>query len=922
MTANVHRRTPALAVNDARGLPVRQVAYLRTVVDDTPAALASRQHHDPAGRLIEQWDPRLSVPCRVSVPGLDGSALKSDSVDAGWRLHLPGLAGEPLQRWDERGTRWRTTFDEQLRVIALSENDEADVDVFTYADASADAAHNLRGQLLTQKDRSGTLSTDSFALTRQALTQTRTFEDGETFTSQWRFSPLGALLEQTDAGGHRQRSSYGLAGQLKQVHLRVSGKTDWQPVLLDMQYNAATQIIEQLAGNRVRSRWTYALADGRLHTQSSRKEAGEVLQDFEYFHDRVGNISRIEDHAFQPVYFANQLINGHRDFSYDSLYRLTRATGYDDAPPSDIPGLPQPGDPNNRLNYTQTYQYDCGGNLIELRHLRATNAYTRTMRIDPQSNRGVRWKPGDPEPVFDRLFDGHGNQQAVQPGQNLQWNVRDELQQVILIPRENQRSDAEHYTYSQGARVLKYHETFTATAEHFQQVRYLPGLEIRTRDNGEELHVISLVHARCLHWAQKKPKDADADQLRYSLDDHLGSCVMELDQQAGLINHEGYYPFGETAWMVGEHEVEVSYKFIRYSGKEMDVSGLYYYGARYYAPWLQRWVSADTEQADGPNLYAFVGNNPMRYIDPDGNARAETLIMVTSEFISVINAYSTQVVDQLHNILHPLGLNRTMVLSLVVETGYWYTATTQSGSLGSGFVDGIIPPPTEVAAYPTVGGVSGGNAAGDLAAKMLDPVTESVGINLGPLIPQTSQMSVSAIDKSLGIDRPVKEIESWKDIKSELINPALNAVLNPEFLIGRVLGAAISIVPHFLSLFKKAQDAEDIKNRLDPAKIEKIENMLNEWKTAVEQRAGWAESAFDVLGTDVILPAEMLPNVTHMTSGQRLAPITRAGMRQQTNAALRHISRAQAMVGWYKEMGTTDNQFLLKQTRANKKKAA
>ncbi|WP_311882800.1 MULTISPECIES: RHS repeat-associated core domain-containing protein [unclassified Pseudomonas] len=922
MTANLHWRTPALSVSDARGLPVRQIAYLRGTAADPPAALVSRQQHDHLGRLVDQWDPRLSAPCLSTVYSLDGSVLKSDSVDAGWRLTLPGLAGEPLQRWDQCGSCWRTTFDEQLRVIALEENSEANVEVFSYADASDNAQYNRRGQLLEQKDRSGSLSTDSFSLTGQPLNETRTFHDDQAFTSQQVFSPLGALLEQTDAGGHQRRSRFGLAGQLKQVELLISGTPDWQLVLRDAQYNANDQIIEQLAGNRVLSEWAYDPADGRLHIQSSRKDGGAVLQNLEYFYDPVGNITRIEDHAFQPRYFANQLIDGHRDFTYDSLYRLTSATGYDDAPPSDIPGLPLPSDPNNRLNYSQTYKYDSGSNLIELCHVRAGNNSTRHMRIDPHSNRGVRWTPGEPEPVFDELFDPHGNQRSVQPGQPLQWNVRDELEKVTLISRENARSDAEHYHYSQGVRVFKRHETFAANAEHFHQVRYLPGLEIRTRDNGEELHVISLGNARCLHWAKNKPDVIDVDQLRYSLEDHLGSCVMELDQQGDLTSQEGYYPFGETAWMAARHEVEVRYRFIRYSGKEMDVSGLYYYGARYYAPWLQRWVSADAEQADGLNLYAFVGNNPMRYVDPDGNTRAESVILLTSDFVSVVNNYSTELVNQLHNILHPLGLNRNMVLSFVVEGGYWYAATTHAGSLGSGFVDGIIPPPTEIAAYPTVGGVVGGNIAGDVGTKMIDPVAESGGINLGPLIPQTSKMSVSAIDNSLGIDGPVKEIKSWKDVKSELIHPALNSVINPEFLIGRVLGAAISIVPHFLNLFKKAMDNEDIKNRLDPAKIQKIENMLDEWKAAVEQRAGWAENAFDALGTDVISPAEILPNITHMTSAQRLKPITRSAMREQTNAVLGNISRAQTMVGWYKEMGTTDNQFLLKQKHTNKKKAA
>jgi insecticidal toxin complex protein TccC len=766
MTANMHRRTPALAVIDARGLPVREVAYLRAVADDTPTALTTRQQHDVAGRLVEQWDPRLCVPCLVSVHSLDGSVLKSDSVDAGWRLSLPGLGGEPLQRWDQRGTRWRTTFDRQLRVIALAENDEIDVDVFTYADASADAAHNLRGQLLAQKDRSGTLRTGSFALTGQALTQTRTFEDGEAFTSHWLFSPLGAVLEQIDAGGHRQRSRFGLAGQIKQMHLRINGKTDWQPVLLDVQYNAAEQIIEQLAGNHVRNRWTYHLADGRLHTQSSRKEAGEVLQDFEYFHDRVGNIDRIEDHAFQPVYFANQFVDGHRDFSYDSLYRLTRATGYDDAPPPDIPGLSQPSDPNNRLNYTQTYQYDRGGNLVELCHVRAGNNYTRTMRIDPQSNRAVQWKPEDPEPVFDKLFDSHGNQQALLPGQNLQWNTRDELQQVTLILRDNQRSDVEHYAYSQGSRVFKHHKTFNDTAEHFQQVRYLPGLEIRTRDNGEALHVISVGGVRCLHWAQRKPKGVDDDQLRYSLDDHLGSCVMELDQQGDLISHEGYYPFGATAWMRKYPANGIDYKTVRYSGKELDVSGLYYYGARYYAPWLQRWVSADPAgDVDGLNLYGFVGNNPILYIDNDGTQKD-----TPSNDRKDIADYS-KVLDNLGVELQTInrqlnGMFSSADIGKRVATNTGFNIAKGALTTGAGAAGATIG-----SVIPIVGTIIVGTLASKAAGAAMDKLGEYTTTST-PVLPDTQKLNPKSIysNATVGFFTPLqyakKVVKSYNPMTS------------------------------------------------------------------------------------------------------------------------------------------------------------
>ncbi|MFJ2714382.1 RHS repeat-associated core domain-containing protein, partial [Pseudomonas sp. NPDC087346] len=59
----------------------------------------------------------------------------------------------------------------------------------------------------------------------------------------------------------------------------------------------------------------------------------------------------------------------------------------------------------------------------------------------------------------------------------------------------------------------------------------------------------------------------------------------------------------------------------RYSGKERDATGLYYYGFRYYAPWLGRWINPDPAGTiDGLNLYRMVRNNPIALFDTDGLA--------------------------------------------------------------------------------------------------------------------------------------------------------------------------------------------------------------------------------------------------------------------------------------------------------------
>ncbi|MEO8647507.1 MAG: toxin, partial [Pseudomonas sp.] len=146
MNRSVHRYTPSLSVHDPRALSARQVAYLRKTADGPVESLITRQHHDLAGRLVAQWDPRLfetaPKPNLASVYSLTGEPLKVDSVDAGWRVILPGVAGEELQRWDTRGHHWRNQYDDQLRLTAVAQNDQENVETFTYADACADPAFN------------------------------------------------------------------------------------------------------------------------------------------------------------------------------------------------------------------------------------------------------------------------------------------------------------------------------------------------------------------------------------------------------------------------------------------------------------------------------------------------------------------------------------------------------------------------------------------------------------------------------------------------------------------------------------------------------------------------------------------------------------------------------------------------------------
>jgi len=61
-------------------------------------------------------------------------------------------------------------------------------------------------------------------------------------------------------------------------------------------------------------------------------------------------------------------------------------------------------------------------------------------------------------------------------------------------------------------------------------------------------------------------------------------------------------------------------KRYRYTGMERDEeTGLNYHNARYYMPWLGRWLNPDPIViGDGVNVYAYCGGNPVTYNDTEG----------------------------------------------------------------------------------------------------------------------------------------------------------------------------------------------------------------------------------------------------------------------------------------------------------------
>ena len=360
-----------------------------------------------------------------------------------------------------------------------------------------------------------------------------------------------------------------------------------------------------------------------------------VLQQLCYTYDPVGNITEIYDEAYEPVFFRNQQVKPRSCYEYDALYRLTKAEGRENATFTTAPvqagqnsiGLQFPLTDQTLRNYTQRYSYDAVGNIKKMCHIATGGSWTRHYEYAEDSNRLLRTWIGNNEPEsINYQYDTHGNMlnlANVPDDQQFRWDHRDMIQSADLIG-----GGWTYYNYdSEKQRTRK---TIEHIENNVEERIYLDGMEIyRCWKNDQlveeiETHHLFIDEQRVLMVEDVLRTDSNMLRVgvlyRYQYSNHLSSVALELDDDGQIISYEEYHPYGTSAYQAKNSELNAAAKRYRYTGKERDdETGLYYYGARYYAAWLGRWTSCDPMGGiEGNNLFTAMRNSPIMYLDPTG----------------------------------------------------------------------------------------------------------------------------------------------------------------------------------------------------------------------------------------------------------------------------------------------------------------
>ena len=177
-----------------------------------------------------------------------------------------------------------------------------------------------------------------------------------------------------------------------------------------------------------------------------------------------------------------------------------------------------------------------------------------------------------------------------------------------------------------------------------------------------------------------------------------GDIVAILDECGCTRGTYEYDAWGNIIWQGGSELLTINP--FRYRGYYYDEeTGLYYLNSRYYDPETGRFISPDSlkylepETCNGLNLYAYCGNNPVMFVDPNGCFAISTFIiglLATVGGLTIAGAAIGGISAAIHqeNIL--TGIRNGAIAGLLFGMSAALVATGVGTPLAGGFIGTLM----------------------------------------------------------------------------------------------------------------------------------------------------------------------------------------------------------------------------------------
>jgi RHS repeat-associated protein len=295
------------------------------------------------------------------------------------------------------------------------------------------------------------------------------------------------------------------------------------------------------------------------------------------------------------------------------------------------------------------YQYDAAGRMIQVAERKANKRGLCVVRFEldaagrplkkltlPQAVSGIPAVTAtfDADNRMATLLDygiphdADGNMQAIflplgaYPVGELYWDTRNRLTDVWeQVWAGNVFLGYNQTQFAYDAEGHRTHKTFNgATTRYTVNPHGLSGMSevlIEHKPNNIKRWYVWGGPAGLLYESQTNSSGTET-AVRYYHSDQVGSTLALTDASANVTGRVEYSPYGLITHVAGV--IDTPYLFNGAFGVQTDAeTGLHHMRARYYHPWLGRFISEDPIQfSGGNNWYAFTSGDPLMSLDPSG----------------------------------------------------------------------------------------------------------------------------------------------------------------------------------------------------------------------------------------------------------------------------------------------------------------
>ena len=589
-------------------------------------------NNDGAISTFYQWDGNS----RLSSQSDDKSNQTSYTYDALNRLKTTRYADN---------TQVVNTYDSDSNLISKTDQN-ASVFSFQYdalnrlTQRSVIPAPGLVGSTLWQ------YTYDGLNRRTQALDNNDPKISGDDASVQWRYNSLGHILSETngtrttqvkyDGLGHPQSMTYPNGRVIEyerdaiyQIQ-SIRDTTNNSPIV-SYDYAGSGRVIERRFGNSTQLKFHNSGIDSaydginRILEQKHNHDT-QVIAGFSYAYDKAHN-RRFEQDLFKGVTDA---------YEYDSAYRLTRAA-YEI--PNNNPLLSEiTNNQTTNQNVSNlvaendvSWMIDGVDNWVSKQVLNKTGSSAEGYQIN-QMNEYNRIG------ATAQIHDANGN--LTHDG-NRRY-AYDALNRLVRVSTLSGNTAATYNYDALGRRTRKVAGSDSSVFHYFgQQVL-------------EEASILGQLQKQFVYGARID----DVLQLRSGTQDYyyhknsIGSVVALTDDDGAVVERYDYDAYGVTTILEADGVTEKPKSSIgnpyAYTGRRLDSeTDLYYYRARFYSPQRGRFIQRDPlGYVDGMGHYAYVGNNPINWIDPEGTFRFGKRPLNGLPWIPVASSNS---IDDFHN---------------------------------------------------------------------------------------------------------------------------------------------------------------------------------------------------------------------------------------------------------------------------------